>query len=406
MKFEAILSLNLTEGITIPTSFPLVKDNKHYGYVAVYLDSQNAAISEEIQTNCSLVENTLACTLQIDCFKPTKESVKQASAYAKMKTTIDPFLSFFEENNSKVMDLTKNYQEPAKNAAPYSQIAYNELTKNSPPEKLSESSFPEVKAEISQSIESVDAALCTDVNGNESPKSKTESTISAKSTSSTENSLLVDCKTEEGSSLSESLNDKFAEQSTTYVVLADGSYKCRLCDKKFSNKNSIWQHRKTVHELQRFHCKVCSRKFTRKAMLDAHLMKCANRALTLFNSELRNSSFMKRENDDESDPKPLNLSLEPNFKTSPLSNSPRQNFGPIPLHLRPKPYNCHYCQKKLRSVRARNRHHFKCKLNPVAMQESDSPPESKKPNMEMKPPKEESSSSTRGYIGLLQAAPR
>ena len=404
MKFEAILSLNLTEGLAIPTSFPLVKDNKHYGYVAVYLDPQNNAVSEEIQTNCSLVENTLACTLQIDCFKPTKDSVKQASAFAKMKTTFDPFLGLLEEKNSGVMDLTKNVRESTQNITQNSELPRADLSQTKPADKLE--TFPEIKTEISQPFEKSESLKCADINGNVSPISKPDKT-SVGSISSTA-STPAECKTEEDPAFpsESSFNDRFAEQSTTYVVLIDGSYKCRLCDKRFSNKNSIWQHRKTVHELQRFHCQVCTRKFTRKAMLDAHLLKCTNRTMTSFSA----SELVKRENEQDSEPKPLDLCLESSFKTSPLTNSPKQNFGSSPLHLRPKPYNCHFCQKKLRSVRARNRHHFKCKLNPLAMQGTFSPPEHKKPHLEITKPKKEAndppSTSTGGYIGLLQAAPR
>ena len=464
MRFEAIVSLNLSPEFVqqkVPISFPLIKENKYYGCFAIFLNpTQQPTSSEAIQANCSLVENTLACTLQLEYLKPTHNSIKQASATANIITSYESLTDYnqnenvidFSNTNSNaqsaensndvrdeneesenVMELSDSERAESENVL--NLISGKSVSENIPSESLSANSTTE---EIYNGILS---QIVADMNGdknNSGTETKTltpqpsenRASTSAPSSSSTvmqpshdsqnedsqnENNQSQDVTMETGlafetgeqpADLSQKSEPKFdftqhikseldqklpaqtdnsqnLDSSLSYILQPDGMYKCSQCDKSFSNKNSIWQHKKTIHENQRFHCHICSRKFTRKAMLDAHLIKCTTTIGLNYNSYRQSCPDLDITLPIDGS-KPLNLCTTNATENQserkplgrPLKTSPKQN-GCVAKEPKPRNHLCEFCFKRFRSQRASVIHADLCKLNPNPKTQS---PDSGEPN--------------------------
>ena len=389
MRFEAIVSLNLAPEFVdhdVPLNFPLIKGEKYYGCFAIYLNpNQKTQEAEQIQTNCSLVENTLACTLQIDYKKPTHNSIKQASGSADLQTSHEE-LQENQDTESQVID----YSNPASivcNSSENSNSCPNSTAASSENQEVDVTSVEEAL----DFTNSNDADFPTEPENNPQRMEHSENfdinkNILNQHNAENENMTPVDrCEfypeaqdfsSENTEPKLENLSDYdfkstqncFGESPTldkslTYILQSDGAFKCCMCEKSFSNKNSIWQHRKTIHENQRFPCHICDRKFTRKAMLDSHLIKCTTTIGLNYNTYRQscpdNDITMPLDGS-----KPLNLctsGIENSVPGKALKTSPKQNHSFT--EPKPKPYSCSNCLKKFRNKRTRNHHMLKCEIN-------------------------------------------
>ena len=67
--------------------------------------------------------------------------------------------------------------------------------------------------------------------------------------------------------------DKSTERLEEQTVISDqiSKYQCELCQKTYSHRKSLWQHKQSVHEGIKYACDQCDQQFTDKTYLTIHI---------------------------------------------------------------------------------------------------------------------------------------
>ena len=73
-----------------------------------------------------------------------------------------------------------------------------------------------------------------------------------------------------------------------------GKYQCSKCENQYSNHQSLWSHKKSVHEGIRYPCNKCNQSFTQKPKLRIHIESVHEEAK--FPCDLCDRVFTQRKN--------------------------------------------------------------------------------------------------------------